>query len=71
MVGPVALAGQRRVVAVFEQRLGPGAGGRAQEELGDDVRVRMIGRTGHVELIAPETGAWAAAVAEIERLLGR
>lgn len=38
---------------------------------GDEVRVRMIDRTGHVELIAPETGAWAAAVAEIERLLGR
>ena len=38
---------------------------------GDEVRVRMIGRTGHVELIAPETEAWAAAVEEIERLLGR
>ncbi len=34
---------------------------------GDDVRVRMIDRTGHVELIAPETAAWAAAVEEIER----
>jgi len=38
---------------------------------GDDVRVRMIDRTGHVELIAPETAAWAAAVEEIERALGR
>jgi len=38
---------------------------------GDDVRVRMIDRTGHVELIAPETPAWAAAVEEIERALGR
>ncbi len=38
---------------------------------GDNVRVRMIDRTGHVELIAPETGAWAAAVEEIERALGR
>ncbi|HEV7658481.1 MAG TPA: alpha/beta hydrolase [Allosphingosinicella sp.] len=37
---------------------------------GDDVRVRMIDRTGHVELIAPETAAWAAAVEEIERALG-
>ena len=38
---------------------------------GDEVRVRMIDRTGHVELIAPETAAWAAAVDEIERALGR
>jgi acetyl esterase/lipase len=38
---------------------------------GDDVRVRMIDRTGHVELIAPETPAWAATVEEIERALGR
>jgi acetyl esterase/lipase len=36
---------------------------------GDDVRVRMIDRTGHVELIAPETAAWAAAVEEIEKAL--
>ncbi len=38
---------------------------------GDDVRVRMIDNTGHVELIAPESAAWAAAVEEIERALGR
>ena len=38
---------------------------------GDEVRVRMIDRTGHVELIAPETAAWAAAVEEIEAALGR
>jgi acetyl esterase/lipase len=38
---------------------------------GDKVTVRMIGRTGHVELIAPETAAWAAAVEEIEAGLGR
>ena len=38
---------------------------------GDKVTVRMIDDTGHVELIAPETRAWAAAVAEIERGLGR
>ena len=38
---------------------------------GDTVEVRMIDRTGHVELIAPETEAWAAAVAEIEKALGR
>lgn len=38
---------------------------------GDRVEVRMIDRTGHVELIAPETRAWATAVAEIEKALGR
>lgn len=38
---------------------------------GDDVTVRMIDRTGHVELISPGTAAWAAAVEEIERALGR
>ena len=38
---------------------------------GDDVRVRMIDRTGHVELVAPETTAWAAAVEEVERAIGR
>ncbi|MGA9581890.1 MAG: alpha/beta hydrolase [Allosphingosinicella sp.] len=38
---------------------------------GDTVKVRMIDRTGHVELIAPETAAWAAAVEEIEAALGR
>lgn len=38
---------------------------------GDDVRVRFIDKTGHVELIAPETGAWAAAVEEIQKALGR
>jgi len=38
--------------------------------LGDrDVRVRLIERTGHIELIAPETAAWAAAVEEIEAAL--
>ncbi|HST36650.1 MAG TPA: alpha/beta hydrolase [Allosphingosinicella sp.] len=36
---------------------------------GDDVRVRMIDRTGHVELIAPETAAWHAATEEILRAL--
>ena len=36
---------------------------------GDAVRVRMIDRTGHIELIAPESEAWAVAVEEIEREL--
>jgi len=44
---------------------------RQMRAAGDDVRVRMIERTGHVELISPGTAAWAAAVAEIERALGR
>lgn len=44
---------------------------RPMRAAGDDVRVRMIDRTGHIELIAPETAAWAAAVEEIERALGR
>jgi acetyl esterase/lipase len=38
---------------------------------GDEVKVRMIDGTGHVELIAPETKAWAAAVGEIETALGQ
>ncbi|HEX6375524.1 MAG TPA: alpha/beta hydrolase [Allosphingosinicella sp.] len=38
---------------------------------GDKAKVRMIDRTGHVELIAPETAAWAAAVEEIEAALRR
>jgi acetyl esterase/lipase len=38
---------------------------------GDDVRVRMIERTGHVELIAPDSAAWAAAVEEIEKAFRR
>jgi acetyl esterase/lipase len=37
---------------------------------GDEVRVRMIPATGHIELIAPESRAWAAAVQEIQRGLG-
>jgi acetyl esterase/lipase len=36
---------------------------------GDDVRVRMLDATGHVELVAPETAAWAAAVEELRRAL--
>ena len=38
---------------------------------GDEVRVRTLDGTGHVELIAPESVAWAVAVEEIERALGR
>jgi acetyl esterase/lipase len=44
---------------------------RPMRAAGDDVRVRMIDRTGHVELVAPGTAAWAATVEEIERALGR
>ncbi len=42
---------------------------RPMRAAGDDVRVRMLDRTGHVELVAPETAAWAAAVEELERAL--
>ena len=42
---------------------------RPMRASGDDVRVRIIDRTGHVELVAPETAAWAAAAEEIERAL--
>src|SRR5205085_632182 len=38
---------------------------------GDDVRVRMLDNSGHVELVAPETAAWAAAVEEIQRAFQR
>ena len=44
---------------------------RPMRAAGDDVRVRMIAATGHVELIAPETDAWAAAVEEFERAFRR
>ena len=36
---------------------------------GDDVRVRMVPHTGHVELIAPGSAAWGVAAEEIQRLL--
>lgn len=44
---------------------------RPMRAAGDEVTVRMIDQTGHVELIAPESAAWAATVEEIERALGR
>ncbi|HEY0012078.1 MAG TPA: alpha/beta hydrolase [Allosphingosinicella sp.] len=44
---------------------------RPMRAAGDDVRVRMIDRTGHVELVSPGTAAWLATVEEIERALGR
>ena len=44
---------------------------RPMRAAGDRVRVRMIDRTGHVELISPGTAAWAAAVEEIEKALGQ
>lgn len=37
---------------------------------GDEVKIRMIEASGHVELVAPETAAWAAAVEEIRMALG-
>jgi acetyl esterase/lipase len=44
---------------------------RKLEAKGDEVKVRMIHRTGHVELIAPESEAWGVAVEEIEDALDR
>jgi acetyl esterase/lipase len=44
---------------------------RRMRAAGDKVKARMIDRTGHVELIAPETAAWKAAVEEIESALRR
>ena len=38
---------------------------------GDAVEVRLVDRTGHVELIAPESAAWKVAVEEIEKAVGR
>ncbi|MBV8685359.1 MAG: alpha/beta hydrolase [Alphaproteobacteria bacterium] len=38
---------------------------RPMRASGDRVRVRTVDQTGHVELIAPETAAWAVAVEEI------
>jgi len=42
---------------------------RPMRAAGDEVRVRMVDRTGHVELVAPGTAAWAAAVEEIMRAI--
>jgi acetyl esterase/lipase len=44
---------------------------RRMRAAGDTVELRMLDRTGHVELIAPETEAWAAAIAEIKAALGK
>lgn len=43
----------------------------AMTRAGDRVEVVIVPGQGHVELIAPETPAWAAAVEAIERALGR
>lgn len=43
----------------------------AMRAKGDPVEVRMVDRTGHVELIAPETAAWRVAADAIEKALGR
>lgn len=44
---------------------------RRMRATGDNVRVRWVAQTGHVELIAPETRAWATAVAEIRAAFRR
>jgi acetyl esterase/lipase len=43
---------------------------RPMRAAGDAVRVRMLDRTGHVELVAPGTDAWITTVGEIQRALG-
>jgi acetyl esterase/lipase len=43
----------------------------AMRARGDAVSVRFVDRTGHVELIAPDSRAWRIAVQEIEKALGR
>ena len=42
---------------------------RQMRAAGDEVTVRMIADCGHVELVTPDSAAWAAAVAGIERML--
>jgi acetyl esterase/lipase len=42
---------------------------RKMRASGDKVTVRMVDRTGHVELIAPESEAWKVAVEEIQKAL--
>ncbi len=44
---------------------------RPMRAAGDSVTVRLIPDTGHVELVTPDTAAWAVAVGAIERALGR
>ena len=44
---------------------------RPMRAAGDDVRVRMIDRTGHVELVSPGTAAWLATVEEVQNALRR
>ena len=44
---------------------------RRMSAAGDTVTIDWIPDSGHFELIAPETPAWAIAVRDIERALGR
>ena len=43
----------------------------AMRARGDTVVVRMVERSGHVELIAPDSAAWRVAAREIARAVGR
>jgi acetyl esterase/lipase len=49
----------------------PGNYARQMRAAGDAVAVQSIDHTGHVELIAPETAAWATTVKEIDAALRR
>ncbi|MBA3576313.1 MAG: alpha/beta hydrolase [Sphingomonas sp.] len=44
---------------------------KAMRASGDKVVVRTVERTGHVELIAPDSAAWGVAVKEIDKALRR
>lgn len=55
---------------IIPLRLGTGYEAQARAK-GDRVALHVIDRTGHVELIAPETAAWAAAKRLINEGLGR
>ena len=66
---------RQRLVNGLQDRIIPIAYAEAYAEpmrrAGDEVTVRTVDRTGHVELIAPESQAWAVARREIEQALGR
>ncbi|TKD52311.1 alpha/beta hydrolase [Sphingomonas baiyangensis] len=49
----------------------PRAFDAAARAAGDDATLTVVPATGHVELVAPETPAWAAARTAIEKALGR
>ncbi|OYY67946.1 MAG: hypothetical protein B7Y47_14830 [Sphingomonas sp. 28-63-12] len=55
---------------IIPMRLGTGYVDQATKA-GDRAVLHRVGQTGHVELIVPESAAWAQSVALIKRALGR